>query len=78
MVLSMWSNRRLEDVRQAAGPDTPLFMQLTLIDKRPIMARLVRRAEAAGYSALIVTIDQPFLGKRMYRQKKSLIYWGTE
>lgn len=46
----------LEDVAAAAG-DTPSWFQLYTPKDRDLAASLVRRAEAAGYEAIVVTLD---------------------
>lgn len=47
--------------RNAAGR---LWFQLYVLQDKVLMARLVQRAEAAGYEALVVTLDLPTGGKR--------------
>jgi 4-hydroxymandelate oxidase len=51
----------LEIVAQAGGP---LWFQLYVYRDRTISERLVRRAEAAGYRALVLTVDTPIVGNR--------------
>ena len=51
----------LETVAQAAGS---LWFQLYVYRDRSISERLARRAEAAGYRALILTVDTPRVGNR--------------
>jgi len=63
MVLSTLSNYSLEDVR-AAAPNNLQWSQLYVYRDRQITLNLVKRAEAAGYKALVVTIDTPILGRR--------------
>jgi 4-hydroxymandelate oxidase len=53
----------LEDVA-AAAPDAPRWMQVYVSRDRGVTAEMVRRAAAAGYSALIFTVDLPVLGNR--------------
>ena len=62
-VLSTMSSRSMEEV-SAGAPDGVRWFQLyTQVD--PGRSReLVQRAEAAGYSAIIVTVDLPVLGYR--------------
>jgi len=43
----------------AAQAGTPLWFQLYVQADRGITGALVRRAEAAGYRALVVTVDAP-------------------
>ena len=60
--LSTLSTTRLEDV--AAAADGPKWFQLYVFRDRDLTASLVRRAEAVGYEALVVTVDAPVLGTR--------------
>lgn len=53
---STLGNDVLEDVAGEAG-DTPLFFQLYTPRNRAVAESLVRRAERAGYRALVVTLD---------------------
>lgn len=70
MILSMWSNRTLEDVAASVPPDTPLLLQLTILRDRSRVEAAIRRAEAAGFKALVVTVDEPMLGKRAHYQRR--------
>jgi 4-hydroxymandelate oxidase len=66
-VLSTLSNVPLETVADAVRTDTargPLWFQLYFQDDRGRTLELVRRAEAAGYEALVVTVDAPVNGVR--------------
>ncbi|XP_038051631.1 hydroxyacid oxidase 1-like [Patiria miniata] len=69
MVLSMWSNKSLEDVAASVHPDTPLLLHLNLLFDRSRMEAVIRRAEAACYKALVVTVDQPTMGNRMHLRR---------
>lgn len=65
VVLSAFSTVSLEEV---AGTATkPHWFQLYVQPDRAFTGKLVRRAEAAGYKALVVTVDTPVLGPR-YRE----------
>ena len=60
--LSSSATCSLEDVaREAAG--APWFQPYILRD-RPFFARLIDRAEVAGYQTLVLTVDMPTGGKR--------------
>jgi (S)-2-hydroxy-acid oxidase len=63
MTLSSWSTTALEEVA-AAAPDGKRWFQLYVYKDRVVTAQLVKRAEAAGYRALAVTVDTPVLGRR--------------
>jgi (S)-mandelate dehydrogenase len=62
-VLSTASNARLEDVR-AAAPDADLWLQLYVLQDQSISEQLLRRAAAAGYTTLVLTVDVPVSGLR--------------
>ncbi|MCP3734008.1 alpha-hydroxy-acid oxidizing protein [Sphingomonas sp. RP10(2022)] len=53
----------LEDVRAACG-DTPAFFQLYTPRDRGLAESLIARAEAAGYAAIVVTLDTWVTGWR--------------
>jgi lactate 2-monooxygenase len=63
MVLSSAASTSLEDVAEAGGA-APRWFQLYWWNDRELAASLVRRAEAAGYGALVVTLDTLTLGWR--------------
>lgn len=70
MVVSTQATTLIEDVaRQAEGSKTPLWFQLYVQADRDFTAALVRRAEAAGYGALVVTVDAPVTGIRNREQR---------
>lgn len=62
MVASTISTKSLEEIA-AVGP-APRWFQLYVYRDRTITEGLVRRAVAAGYQALCVTVDTPLLGRR--------------
>ena len=61
-ILSTLSGMRLEDVRAASSG--PCWYQLYLAGGREVALRGLARAKAAGFSALVVTIDTPVAGLR--------------
>src|SRR5436305_368847 len=61
-ILSTLSGCALEDVR-AATP-RPAWYQLYLVGGRDVALAGIARAKAAGFSALVVTIDTPVAGLR--------------
>jgi 4-hydroxymandelate oxidase len=63
MCLSTSSTMSLEDVARAA-PDAVRFFQLYLVGDLGYTRELVERAEAAGYRAILLTVDLPVLGYR--------------
>jgi L-lactate dehydrogenase (cytochrome) len=62
-VLSSAASSSIEQVAEAVG-DAPRWFQLYWISNREVAASFVRRAEAAGYGAIVVTLDTPVLGWR--------------
>jgi L-lactate dehydrogenase (cytochrome) len=60
--LSTLSGCRLEDVKRATSG--PAWYQLYLVGGRDAARGAIARAKAAGYSALVVTIDTPVSGLR--------------
>ena len=67
LVLSTQASTPLEAVAAAIGTDPgrgPLWFQLYLQHDRGFTRELVRRAEAAGFEALVLTVDAPTSGAR--------------
>jgi len=60
---STLANDPLEDVKAACG-DTPAWFQLYTPRNREVATSLIRRAEDAGYKALVVTLDTWVTGWR--------------
>src|SRR5260370_23792051 len=65
-VLSTMSSRSIEEVAQAADKvaESPRWFQLYWGENPELTASMVQRAERAGYSALVVTLDTHSLGWR--------------
>jgi lactate 2-monooxygenase len=63
MVLSSAASHSIEEVAEAMG-DAPRWFQLYWVNDREVAISLVRRAEASGYGALVVTLDTMTLGWR--------------
>jgi L-lactate dehydrogenase (cytochrome) len=61
-ILSTLSGTRLEDVKAATAG--PCWYQLYLCGGRDVALAGLERVKAAGYSALVVTIDTPVAGMR--------------
>lgn len=61
--LSTLSTSSIEEVAQAAY-DTNKFFQLYIYKDRELTKTLVRRAEKAGFRALVLTVDAPIFGPR--------------
>ncbi|KAG0203902.1 Hydroxyacid oxidase 1 [Mortierella sp. GBA30] len=74
MILSSWSTTSAEETIEAGRevpvrqdtPGLPLYwMQLYVYKDRVMSEKLIRRVEKAGYKALVITVDTPFLGRRL-------------
>jgi len=61
-ILSTFSGTSLEEVRDATSG--PLWFQLYVPGGRDVAEATMARAKAAGYSALVVTVDTPVSGMR--------------
>ncbi len=62
-VASTLATTSLEEV--ASATSAPKWFQLYVHKDRDFTRSLVERAEAAGYDAIVLTVDTPFLGRRL-------------
>lgn len=62
MVVSSRATRRIEDVAAAIGG--AWWFQVYLMRERAITEALIRRAAAAGATAMVLTADTPYVGHR--------------
>ena len=71
MVVSTQASVTLEEIaRRSSGP---LWFQLYVQPDRGFTRELVRRAEDAGYQALMVTVDSPVSGMRNREQRAGFV-----
>lgn len=63
MILSTLSSTKLEDIAAILG-DSPRWFQLYWPGDDEVTKSLIRRAEAAGYGAIVVTLDTRLMGWR--------------
>jgi lactate 2-monooxygenase len=63
MLLSSAASSSIEQVAEALG-DSPRWFQLYWVSDRKIVESFVGRAEAAGYTGIVVTLDTLMLGWR--------------
>lgn len=68
MIVSTQASVSLEDIARFSH-GTPLWFQLYLQPDRAVTTSLIRRAEAAGYEALVVTVDAAVNGVRNREQR---------
>lgn len=62
-VVSVFASRTLEEIAGVAKG--PLWLQLYWFRKRGVMLELAERAEAAGYRAIVLTVDTPRVARRL-------------
>jgi len=67
MIVSTQASTLLEDIAECAR--APLWFQLYIQPDREFTLDLVKRAEAAGYEALVLTVDAPLSGIRNREQR---------
>jgi len=70
--LSTVSSSSIEDVAAAVPPAAPRWFQLYVNEDAGFTRRLVERAEAAGFGAIVLTVDLPVLG---YREREKRRGW---
>ncbi|MFJ5120104.1 alpha-hydroxy acid oxidase [Kitasatospora sp. NPDC088548] len=63
LVAGIFASRTLEEI--AAAATGPLWLQLYWLRRRDALAALIERAEAAGFGALMLTVDAPRIGHRL-------------
>ncbi|KDN82335.1 alpha-hydroxy acid oxidase [Kitasatospora cheerisanensis] len=63
LVAGIFASRTLESIAEAATG--PLWLQLYWLRRREVLAALIERAEAAGFRALVLTVDAPRIGRRL-------------
>uniref|UniRef100_A0A1B6E4M7 (S)-2-hydroxy-acid oxidase n=1 Tax=Clastoptera arizonana TaxID=38151 RepID=A0A1B6E4M7_9HEMI len=68
-IQSTLSTSSIEEVAEAA-PNTVKWFQLYIYCDRLVTMELVKRAEIAGFKAIVLTVDAPFFGTR-YADKKN-------
>lgn len=65
MILSTWSNSSLEDVINQGKGETTYCQQINLMKDDTINLSLIKKAEECGYEAVIITVDTPWVGRRL-------------
>jgi 4-hydroxymandelate oxidase len=71
LVTGIFASRTLEET--AAVAKGPLWFQLYWLRQRDALAALVARAEAAGYRALVLTVDAPKVAIRRRDRRNSFV-----
>lgn len=73
MGISSYANHALEDIRgagTAVWPGIAHGIQLYTMHDRAKQERIIRRAEAAGCAAVLLTADSPVLGVRRHEHRR--------
>ncbi len=71
MVVSTDATRTLEEIAQVAT--SSLWFQLYTYGSLEVARMLVRRAETAGYRAIVLTVDLPVLGNRERSRRNNVL-----
>ncbi|GAA4231074.1 hypothetical protein GCM10022254_27320 [Actinomadura meridiana] len=70
VIVNTLSGCRFEDLAEAAR--SPLWLQLYCFRDRAVTRRLIARAEDAGFEAIVLTVDAPWLGRRLQNLREGL------
>ena len=70
MCLSSYANTSLEDVKRN-GNGNPYMMQMCIVKDRNITLQLLKRAQAAGYKAMFISVDVPVLRRRLNEMRNN-------
>ncbi len=76
MCVSTFSNKPIEEV-SAAAPGGHRWFQLYVHQEREVAEEMIDRAVAAGYEAIVVTVDLPVAGYRE-RELRQPYRWSEE
>ncbi|MCW5590138.1 MAG: alpha-hydroxy-acid oxidizing protein [Legionellales bacterium] len=68
MIVSTMATTSLEKISQST--QSPLWFQLYVFENQNITLELIRRAENAGYKAIVITVDVPLMATR-HRDKNN-------
>ncbi|CAH8370033.1 unnamed protein product [Eruca vesicaria subsp. sativa] len=71
MIVSCMSSCTLEEV--ASSCNAVRFLQIYVFERREVTSQVVKRAEKAGYRAIVLTVDVPKLGRREADIKNKMI-----
>ena len=63
LVASTLSSYSLEEIAEAAA-GSPLWFQLYIYRDRGLTRHMLERVESAGYRAIVLTVDAPYVGNR--------------
>lgn len=70
--LSSFSTSSIEDVAKVVNGASPLWMQIYVLEERKYTEEMIRKAEAKGFKALVLTVDTPVKGLQHEAWKDSV------
>lgn len=70
--LSSVSTSSIEDVAKVVNGASPLWMQIYVMEERKVTEEMIRKVEANGFKALVLTVDTPVKGLQYESWKDSL------
>ncbi|KFK38770.1 hypothetical protein AALP_AA3G158200 [Arabis alpina] len=71
MIVSYMASCTIEEV--ASSCNAVRFLQLYVYKRRDVTAQMVKRAEKAGFKAIVLTVDVPRLGRREADIKNKMV-----
>lgn len=75
MGLSTWANTSIEDIAEAGRAAGTFYgQQLSMVKDEETNLSIIRRAEAAGFKAVFISVDCPWLGRRLNEQRNGFRY----
>ena len=70
MIASLWATQTMEDIAEAGGSGTR-WLQIYVHKDRRLPQGFIRRAEQAGYKAIVVTADSPAIPMKLQDRRNS-------
>ncbi|PYI32161.1 FMN-dependent dehydrogenase [Aspergillus indologenus CBS 114.80] len=72
MAVSSYASTALEDIVAQGIGENPYAIQVGITKERGYTVQMIKRAEAAGYKAIFLTVDYPILGIRYNELRNEL------
>ncbi|KZZ90871.1 FMN-dependent dehydrogenase family protein [Moelleriella libera RCEF 2490] len=72
MALSSYATESLENVA-AVGTGNPYAMQICVLRDRDTTLQILKKAAAAGYKAIFLSVDTPVLGRRLNEHRNNFL-----
>lgn len=71
--LSTFSTIQLEEVAESVSDPSMIWMQTQFFQDRNLTFEIASRAKKSGFSAIVLTVDQPVLGRRDRSMSQSFV-----